>query len=52
MRIYIGPALQQLISMATVCLALGVFGWVAWTAIETWSSDPSLQQIQQIRDPK
>ncbi len=50
MRVYLGSALQQLISAATLCLALGVFGWVAWTAINTWTSDPTLENIQEIRE--
>ncbi len=50
MRVYLGPALQQLISAVTLCLALGVFGWVAWTAINSWTSDPTLEKIQEIRE--
>jgi TRAP-type C4-dicarboxylate transport system permease small subunit len=49
MRVYLSPTLQQLISAVTLCLALGAFGWAAWTAVNTWTSDPSLDQIQQIR---
>lgn len=49
MRIYLGPILQQLISAVVLCLALGTFGWVVWTAFETWSNDPTLDQIEQMR---
>ncbi len=49
MRVYLSPALQQLMSTVLLCLALGTFGWVAWTAVDTWSNDPTLEQIQQIR---
>ena len=49
MRVYLSPFLQQLISTALLFLALGTFGWVAWTAFETWSSDPTLDQIDQMR---
>ena len=51
MRIYLSPALQQLISTTTLCLALGALGWVAWTAVITWTNDPTIEQIQQIRQP-
>ncbi|QQE64114.1 hypothetical protein GFS31_07920 [Leptolyngbya sp. BL0902] len=50
MRIDFSPAFQQFVSMATLGLALGAFGWVAWTAVDTWTSDPYLNQIQQIRE--
>jgi hypothetical protein len=50
MRIYLGDSLQKLLSTMVLFTALGVFGWVAWTAIDTWSNDPSLEQIQQIRE--
>lgn len=50
MRVYLGPALQQFLSAVTLCLALGTFGWVAWTAINAWTSDPTLEQIQEIRE--
>ncbi|MEB3289522.1 MAG: hypothetical protein VKI82_06375 [Leptolyngbya sp.] len=41
--------MQQLISTVLLCLSLGIFGWVAWTAFETWTHDPTLDQIEQMR---
>ncbi len=50
MRVYLSPALQKLLSMATLCFALGAFGLVLWKAFDIWTSDPVPEQTQQIQD--
>lgn len=52
MRIYLGPALQQLISTVILIASLGLAGFVIWKAVDVWRADPGLEQLQNITNPQ
>ena len=48
MRLYYGSSIARVLSSLTAIAALGLVGLLGWKAFETWQSDPTLLEIQEI----
>ncbi|HSM82481.1 MAG TPA: hypothetical protein VLS96_12380 [Nodosilinea sp.] len=52
MRLYSSDSVNRVFSMLTALLAMAVFGFIAWKTFEFWRSDPALQEMQEILQPR
>jgi hypothetical protein len=48
MRIYLHPALGKILSTVVLLLSLGLVAFLGTQAVETWRSDPALNQIPEL----
>ncbi|HZG40880.1 MAG TPA: hypothetical protein VEZ50_19550 [Nodosilinea sp.] len=52
MRLDSGTPLTRFFSSLVAICALVGFGFIAWKAFDVWRSDPAVEGIQQILQPK
>ncbi|MBD2233375.1 hypothetical protein [Phormidium tenue] len=52
MRLDTGTPITRLFSALVTILALLAFGFVAWKAFDVWRSDPAVEGIHDILQPK